>query len=331
MVTPWEEAQILKDIMEGLGGAIYKHDFELSDLTQVKLNKLLFLAFEEFNLPITYSWFKYGVSVNSNSSVDTSNVQKKPISEFQNPSEPRVKRVGTEYPSPEEYYYFFKDDVEDIDRIFRDDSKQYLLEFYREYAPEEFEEIYAQSAILQMYLDEVKESETPSIAASDLLPEIEETVRKLNYQLLPNEIFDDFVDEFNQYTELLLDVMTEVASIDELRDSQKSQVVELIDFYYHQGWKYIALAISEQTATGPSRRELVQGTVTEIQNIQATYNDELSLLRELCEIEGLLSSPEYRKGQLERELKEYYQENAESNQEIAKEWGKASTEANDSL
>lgn len=321
MVTPWEENQILKDILEGLGAAMHEKDLDERDLTQVKLNKLLYFAINNFKLPITYSWFKFGVSLDANSQVDTRKVVIQPLDAFRNPTEPRIQRPGTRYYSPEEYYYYFRDDVSELESIFEDDSKEYLITFYENYAPPEYQTIYTQNALLQKAIDAVRNSEQPGTHASEIIDDADQAIKSLNYELMTNELFDDVVDYHLNYVDLLRDTLATSADLgDEMTDSQESLLVELIDFYYSHSWKFITLAISEDTAQGPNRRELVSGTLDEMSALEKTYEDELSVLRELCEIEDLLPYHNLRDSELETRLIEGYKERAEADKDLVNEW-----------
>lgn len=63
MISPWEQNQILIDIVDGLGVAIHDVDADIDNLTSIKLNKLLYLAvnsdrFVRYGCPNIYYWLK---------------------------------------------------------------------------------------------------------------------------------------------------------------------------------------------------------------------------------------------------------------------------------
>lgn len=65
-----EENEIIEDLLKGLAYAI-KHDSEIPAeelyyLSQTKLQKFIYLSVEEFDLPVTYSWYLAGAMINSN-------------------------------------------------------------------------------------------------------------------------------------------------------------------------------------------------------------------------------------------------------------------------
>lgn len=289
MVTPWEEEQILHDVMDGLRVAIHESEVDNSHLNSIKLNKLLYFAVKEFDLPITFSWFKYGASL-SDTAVNVDYVEPVPSDQLPNPETPRLGREW-EYPTPQEYKYFFKENV-DLDHIFSETTKEYLEEFYRGYAPENYAQLYAYSAIFQKTVDGILDMRLDEFNSQldEIADKAKEEIRELNIEMILHEGFDDrVIDKFTLYSDLILDVFANLQEeTDEINRSQFSALQSTLKFYYSHAWKYVALVISENTVTGPSDRDLYKGAVTELDTLDKTYDEDVENVRQRLVKEELL-------------------------------------------
>lgn len=307
MVTPWEEKQLLEDVMDGLGVAIHDTQVDPEKLNSIKLNKLFYLAVDEFDLPITYSWFIYGVSLGYKRD-DVDSVEPRSLSELPSPDEPSIGEPWN-YPTPEEYAYFFKRDV-DIDNIFRESTKEYLGEFYDGYAPEEYKQAYISSAILQKSIDEVLQMDYEEFNVEYQTDEdtLKQELQKLSTDVLLNEYIDDEATEaFSAYSHLFIE-MLDYLSLGDLSKREFSTFEDVLYFFYTHAWRYVALTISEQTVTGPSRRELLKGAVSDLDSLEKTYFDELAAVRNKAERDGILPVQQHEVPQIPAEL----EANAES-------------------
>lgn len=289
MVTPWEEDQLLHDVMDGLRVAIHESNVNVDHLNSIKLNKLVYFAAREFDLPVTYSWFKYGASL-SDTSVDTEYIEPVSLDELPNPGGPRIGQEW-EYPSPREYEYFFLENV-DLEHIFSETTKDYLEEFYHGYAPEEFAELYADSAVLQKTIDEILDMDLDDFNSrlSEISDQVQEEVRELNIELIMHEEIDDgLVDKFTAYTEVLLEIFENISREgDEIDSEQFAALRSVLKFYYSHAWKYVALDISEKTVTGPSERDLLKATVNELDKLEKNLEHDIQNVRQRCVDSGLI-------------------------------------------
>lgn len=279
MVTPWEEEQLLSDVMDGLGAAIHDSQVNPEELNSIKLNKLLYLAVDEFDLPITRSWFLFGVSLGYKTD-DVNELEPSALDDLPSPDEPSIGH-SWDHHSPEEYAYFFKQDVS-LEDIFREDTKEYLGEFYDGYAPDQYKKVYVSSARLQKSIDEMLQGDF----TRDI--DLEQEFQQLSTDILLNEDIDDEATEsFNAYAHLVTDI-TDHVSISELSERQVSTLEDVLYFFYSHAWRYVALTISEKTAAGPNRRELLKGAVNDLDSLEKTYSDELEAVRHKAERDGIL-------------------------------------------
>lgn len=282
MVTPWEESQILSDIMSGLGAAIEESEVDPDKLTSIKLNKLLYLAVDDFGLPVTYSWYKYGASLSGGqSNVSVENVPLRSIDQAPSPDEPSIGQ-DWEYPTPREYKYFFERDV-DLDNILREETKAYLRTFYDDYAPEEYRELYVSSAILQKSLDELLDSDTDEFDTrlNVLSDTIADGLRAVDSEILLNEYVESKEEEaFTSYSYTLREAIEHTSGNGiSLTLKQVDAFRGMLRFFYSHAWKYVALSISERTAEGPSRRDMIRGAMTDLDHLEKNYRDALHALR----------------------------------------------------
>ncbi|WP_434520815.1 hypothetical protein [Halorubrum sp. AS12] len=266
--------------------AIHDEDADLNNLTSIKLNKLLYLAVDKFDLPITYSWYKYGASLSGGQNdVAVGAVEPQALADLPSPDEPSIGN-SWDYPSPEEYRYFFKSDIE-LTNILQEETKSYLREFYTGYAPEEYRDLYVASAVLQKSLDTILDmgAEEFNENSAECLDTVEEELRDLDLQILLNShVEDDEENALTAYTDLLRQVVINLDSqATDLSQKQFQKFRRLLKFYYSHAWKYVSLGISEKTASGPSRRDLIGGAVNDLDSLEKNYTGELQALRKSCE------------------------------------------------
>jgi hypothetical protein len=332
MTLSWREQQVIRDIEEGLGVALSEMGYSRSDLTSIKVNKLVYIALREFyeDTPVTYSWFKYGPSV-GHRHVSPESVPLQSIEEVSG----REPRVGTreEFRTPEEYAYLFLEDIDYTEDILQDTTKSYLKPFYKEYASQEYSEfkrLYVKSAELQVRLDKIRSDGVS--AYSDLYREIDDPLTGVGSEILSLSITDEAVDPFSQYAELLRDVILTVETeCDELTAIQAQLLEQLITFYYSHSWRYPTLLLSEQTAIGPSRRDLTKATISDIETMARKYSSDFTELKNRIEDKGLLSESFTYDPEWEKNLIEGYQQLDEESEKMAEEWREASAEASDRL
>ena len=60
MITLGDEDDLLDDIKEGVEIAMQRRGYNSGNIDPIKFNKLTYLAIHEYDIPITYGWYKYG-------------------------------------------------------------------------------------------------------------------------------------------------------------------------------------------------------------------------------------------------------------------------------
>lgn len=338
MVTEWQERLLLQDIMDGLAAAIRDaesegRDVDIDQLDSIKLNKLAYLAVNEFNVPVTYSWYLYGASL-SDSDVNVGYAIDAYESEIGTDYEPSIGDEPWEQPgeSPLTYKEFFLRDV-DLENIFRDKTKSYLEDFYSDYAPDKYEELYVACAIFQKSLDAIGENRGVGTERQQIETALDELNGLVEEVVFHEEFDEEVVEAFTLYTDLLKDVLVTLPEIEEWTAYKRRTVYDVCSFFYNKAWKYVALRISEdmvEEINGPSWRSLLSGILDDVDEVSSTYEEDFRGIEQRC-YESEIVAQEFRRYTLDAETEEDYSERAEEDLEIVEEWEPASQEANEHL
>lgn len=288
MNNPWEERQILRDIIDGLNSAIAMNYQRLGfeEIDPIKLNKLIYLAVHEFELDISYRWFKYGSDFTKHGNVDVASVHAVPINDLPSPDSPRIADSREEDdlpPTPRDYKHFFEREIENIDRIFTEETREYLRSFYQNYAPEPYEDLYAECAVLQKSIDEIGSADNPGSIiyrqADELLDEISSVRHEVNR--IPD--LNQQSKPFGRFLKLLKDVVVTVESREgEITNSQKQAIESLVYFFYEVAWLLIALKIASKKSHGPQEESWKTGAKERLKEQEETYSDELYAIYRQC-------------------------------------------------
>jgi len=292
MFTLGDEDDLLEDINEGVEIAMYRRGYDADDIDPIKLNKLAYLAIHEYDLPITYGWYKYGpapvnVAYQSVSTVPRSE------DEIAAVDEPRIKNVNYDIRSPEEYSYFYSDDLEEFEHVLETPTKEYLVEFYFGYAPEQYRDLYIASAELQQVVDDLKQGTEWHDEATKTLDTLTKRYQRVMHEVNENPVLNESVEPMRAYGELLMEVLVTTANLSDISESQQRFITRVVDYFYGGAWKYVALLVSRDTvklSPGENKRKLLNSIEEELRAIRTEYDDELRGLRERSQQFDLISS-----------------------------------------
>jgi len=315
------EHALIDDLLECLAIAMdQREDINPAYANKTKLQKLLFLAIEEFDLPLTYSWYLAGAVVPSDpvspaglqsafddlpstdqpeatasepasvwnddgkSSTDDPEIQETvadfksrlrtadsemavdPILFSDTPSEAASQsdsvaqdEVGNQR---DEIIDFYERKLPDV---WRQNTMQFLQNFYISYAPEQYRELYLQSTHLRTRLREVEqvvtahlEDDQPDQGLEELAKAVGLEISDLHYSIRKNESLAATLDQFVRGTDLIEDglMMLSQVDADEVTETHREVVQEMQEFFYYSVWRLPCLVISQETATGPSAETL---------------------------------------------------------------------------
>ena len=286
MATIWEQKQILRNIVDGLNAAVAEQGLDPEEIDPIKLNKLLYLAVDHFDLPVTYWWYKYGSDFTFHG-IGPESVKPKALKELPTPTQPRLGPDDLDedegYPSPEQYKDFYVNHVQDLERLFEDDTKEYLRSFYRNYAPAELEDLYTACAVFQKTLDSIGYADNASEKTSEEIDTILQELRELDREVHIHPHLEDIQDEYSTYTELLKDVLVTVDEIEGRLGESEEVYRDLIRFFYDGAWQIVAFKIASQNSHGSDafeRKEVANGR---LQTLLDDWENDITGLRNRCE------------------------------------------------
>lgn len=281
MLTSEDERAILDDLRDGVELALHERGAAPEAVDRIGFNKLAYLAVREYDLPVTYGWYKYGPAPADTARV-TDSLTPRSASEIRAIDEPRVRSVNHDLLGPREYALFFTRDCEEFDSVVETPTKEYLLDFYFQFAPDRYRDLYVASTELQQSLDRLDDP-TWHTDADRTITTVTERYTRLLREVVANPVLREASGPVREFGETLCGILDEAATQDELSESQQRFLGRVVDFFYGNPWTYVALLISKDTvdeSPGTNRQRLKNATDDDLRSLRATYDDELRRLRE---------------------------------------------------
>jgi hypothetical protein len=242
------------------------------EITGVEEEKLTHFAIREFDLSLTYSWYLAGGHTIAEANPDDQSPWQagRSFGEItaQKPQYNERVRELRDYFRSTEFIPGYT-----LREIWFTDKFDFLRDYYRELAPEKYRDIYVHSLELREELWKLngslnRQSENQSLddfgaGLSDTLlePSAEETIRYLvsDYQMDLAEVdeLSPTKKDIVRGTDVIERILSKLTRMDSISIEQRMLIEEdLHDFFYFYVWKYPALAISVDTATGPHANAL---------------------------------------------------------------------------
>lgn len=282
MLTLGDEDGLLEDMKEGVEIAMEREGHVPSDIDPIKFNKLAYLTIREFDLPITFGWYKYGPAP-VNVAQRSVSVTPRPIEDVTAADEPRLRNAGQTYLSPEEYSYFYTEDLDEFDRLLETPTKEYLVEFYFEYAPDEYRDLYIASAELQQILDELIAGPSWHEAGEEYADALETRFLRLLSEVSTLQSLEESVEAVTAYERLLTAIVSTAATDESLSEERQRFIGSVVDYFYGGVWRYVALLVSRETvdrSPGENKRLLRNNIEEDLRGIRGEYERELERLAE---------------------------------------------------
>ncbi|EMA06927.1 hypothetical protein [Haloferax denitrificans] len=299
------EVSVVDDILTGLALAVQRHDDISADpryVTKTKLEKLVYMAADEFDCPYTYSWYLAGVKARSSSSFKPS---------YQTTAQTVTPDVNESFAddsipySPtereEEYAEFFDEYVHWLVKS----KYEFLEDFYSSEAPDEYQELYLSVHSVRTLLDETVneldssdstlqtglssfEEEQPSVNVR--YEDIGRKISRIHLELSADSDLRKAMPQYKRYTDLLERALFGLSNMNaaDVGDEQIRCISKLDEFHYHNAWKLPALVISLNTARGPRCDEIIADRSQKLDNFEPRYSRGLEDLAEDCRAAGLL-------------------------------------------
>lgn len=311
MVTPNEERRILDDLQTGLALAVRDHpnlDLDALEYTnETKLQKLLYMAVDQFELPVTYSWYLAGAHI-ANESVSLDQFEDRYRSlqpSFNEESRLEDKRVKIDEQSDigidiEDYRIFYREQIEEV---WFTPLNSFLEEFYTSYCPKRFRNIYLKSLYLRQLFEESinnvesvvydKQSSLSQFLERDrkieLYQDFKSGVDDLELELAADSLLQDTAKDFQDFGAILLKLIEHLESkdIEQFGSEDLFILEEANEFYFFNAWRQPALYIAKNTAQGPNAHVLRSYYQEEIECSVEGYQQELQVFKDDCEEFGV--------------------------------------------
>jgi len=259
------EERVVEDLKEGLEIALFNKGIEVSPYTDnfqlvaanpdlVWIDKLVYKAItgiQKEELPITYSWFRYGPAAPLNT-IKPENIHPNEIEFYKNSA--YINRVSS-YPTPNEFSKFFENLIES-ENYFETELYDFLLTFYREEAPEPFRNLYIANLKIQQVLYDLSVMSRQNTTNIDaFLPMIrtrfEEAATDLEFMLNSKNEFgisNDSISYLLRFIDLFEEFILELSSQNREPDHESKLIAQNLWGTYHaQLWKWISHQISNIT------------------------------------------------------------------------------------
>jgi len=258
---------------------------------KTKIQKLLYFAIDEFEIPITHSWYLAGAVVpdrtigpNALQTTDGPTGPNGP-SAPETDSEDAIENVspvdpilftdsaGSESnlgPSPDLETYVSRSDLlpfyrQEITNLWHERTMRFLQNFYQETAPDEYRLLYIESTHLRTHLadlvnavDAITEGGTPEQSIASIRKSIELSISDLHYYIARHDDLSQTLDVVVEGTDLIEDAVMRLDQhpTADLTPEHRSAIEHLQDFFYYYVWKYPCLLISVDTASGSQADDL---------------------------------------------------------------------------
>jgi hypothetical protein len=291
MLTPGDEESLLKDIKEGVQHALYlgkqrdRFSEEEIRLDKIRLNKLQYIINEDRDLGITFGWFKYGPAPED---VTTGGVDLKARSEDDIEFLDESRLPSEDFLSTEEFAWYFLKELDDefVEIVTAENTKVYLEDFYRKYAPQDrsaakFTDLYITSIRLQQTLDEIGGGREWHEHSTEYYYEVDELFVPVIEELSKHESLEDTVEPLEGYRRELTSILAEADAKEELTVAQQAFISSgVIAKFYNTFWDFVAQEISLQTMRGDNVDELqpdVEANATKYR--EGAWESELKAIR----------------------------------------------------
>ena len=367
-----EERALVDDLLGCIAEAMTRlGEVDPAYASKTKLQKLLYLAIDEFDLQLTYSWYLAGavvpddtvtpddlhtafdelpgtetpsissddddthavdkLSVEGNRQelrVDTDDsvsAQSASTEEFveaddsdrpERPTEPDAtvdpilfsdtsSAGGDKGPAADGSLGDSRDEVVDfyeatIPDVWHQSTMRFLQNFYLEYAPPEYRDLYVQSTHFRTRLRELEtivndyvEGEEPTDSIDDVVQATGLDVSDMHCTIRASDSLSPTFDAFVEGTDLIEDGLMMLAqrSPEALDSEHVAAVRSMQEFFYYYVWRYPCLAISQETATGPSAGDLRTSRQRRLTNFEAELQQETAEFEQELADAGLV--PDY--------------------------------------
>jgi len=291
-----EEEEDMNKLLRGIELAVNQ---ELEDpgrpITRLEQEKLCYFAIEEFDIPITYSWYLAGANtkVAGEPQEAARRVDSSASPQWRDVGEDSEVRQYRDFIASAEFMPGYR-----LRDVWYTDKFEFLRDFYEHCAPEEFLVLYNISTDIREQLeniDEVVQQEATNHSLSEwsggaddgVLAATDEQAFRLLISDLHIEIseIDDLTETVSivtRGTDVIEQVFAHLTELDSISEDQFGVLDDLSPDFYYAVWGYPALYISTQTAEGPNAHHLIQEHAERFTAFHQELVSEADEMREQC-------------------------------------------------
>jgi len=271
------ENTILAKIDTAIDNVVETLDLPKQEQAHVKRQKYTYLIIRRFsdehNPPVTYSWFKWGVSAVAG-----------PRSRYGSRS------YQTTHPDAwlllesnlEEFEQYLLNGIENLDlsEWWEADHLDFLEQFYSHYGPEDYREIYLANIKLLKIIDDIhaamQNGWDPVRPAT--IDDIQQQFEELQASLKSVRHLREFAGYVSVFKQLLEGSLSSLESFEseEIELGHITVISELRNFYRDRVWLLIAHSISRHTAVGPNAGVIQTDSKKNIDNLKEGFSEAFS-------------------------------------------------------
>lgn len=292
-------------------------------ITRLEQEKLCYFAIEEFDIPVTYSWYLAGactkISGEPSAATNRLNTPSTSLQE-DNGEESDVRRYRNYFTSTE----FIPDYT--LRDIWFTNKYEFLRDFYEHCAPEEYLDLYLASTNIREQLeniDDIVQQETTNYSLSEwstdsddgILSESDDGILsesdEQEFRLLISDLhiemseIDDLTETISvvtRGTDVLEQVFAQLTTLDSISIEQAVVLNDLAAYFYYDVWRYPALYISTRTAEGPNDYHLNGEHATIFTEFHEDLLSQANRMRNRCIEADLYPDLGYHVGQVEEDV-----------------------------
>jgi len=320
--APETDEEYMNALLRGLELA-WKNRFDPGDRPPSRLEeeKLCYFAYQELDLPVTYSWYIFGAKAKaSGDPQEAPNRMVVPGQQFQ--------RDHGENEYVDRYRQYFESETffgdYDLEAVRYAPRHEFLQDFYEECAPEEFRDLYLISIEIQRELDSLNErvemdtgnqslsafgagADVPLRSAQEE-QDLRLLISDLHLELADHDELAEIVDDVARATDVVEQVLARLATIESATGEQAKALDNLEEYFYYGPWLYVALYISTQTATGPQSHELIREHANRFLEFDESLQRKRDRMQTRCYNVDLYPTPGHHSEQVDGEQSKHLQE-----------------------
>ncbi|MCD4842942.1 MAG: hypothetical protein K8R25_00450 [Methanosarcinales archaeon] len=271
ITKPEDEKQAVKDILQSLARFILDYDIDVKFLSEMKLQKIVFMTIEELELPITRSWYIRGCMVHPGGTLSGS-VRKNTLEKLvQNPKKLVVNS---------DIYSCFNDIR--VEKIFFTKRNLFLRHLYSSMEPARFRNEYIPNNEIIITSEEMSRG-----IFDDISSVISENISKLYLGMQEDELFDGISSKFYDFLNFIEETSIETEGLfEEGAEITQNDMVffkRLSDAYHNRVWMEPASIISIETVKGLSAEKVIKQREKYLPIAARNINESLNELKNISE------------------------------------------------